>query len=313
MSILVIGATGLVGPPLVRALLARGEAVVAVSRAGAGPAGVAGDRRDPRAIAALARARRVTTVIDLLAYVPGDTLPLIGALEGLVERYLLVSSMDVYRNYEGLHRKAEPEPVLEPMDESAPLRVTRHPYRTAPRRPTDASDAWLDDYDKIPLEEALRRSSLRHAILRLPMVYGPGDRQQRFAWILSPMLAGRARLVVDPRWAAWRTTYGFVGDVADAIAHCASRSQAPDGVFNLGDADPPDHRAWIARFADALGWPGRVDLRDAPADSPISGLNLAYTLIADSRAFREAFAWSEPTPLSERLARTIAEQRSRQA
>jgi nucleoside-diphosphate-sugar epimerase len=310
MSILVIGATGFIGAPLVRALRARGEDVIAASRAGAGPDGVACDRRDPAALARLAQGRRATTVVDLLAYTTADTLPLMAALAGRIDRYVLVSSMDVYRNYEGLHRKAQPEPVGGPLDEASPLRTTRFPYRTQPRRPADAGESWLDDYDKIPLETALRESGMRHTILRLPMVYGPGDRQRRFAWILSPMLAGRARIVTDPAWAAWRTTYGFVSDVADAVARCACASTAVGGTFNLGEADPPDHRAWIARFAGALHWEGEVDQRPAPPDSPLAALNLAYPLIADTRAFRETFAWAEPTPLEGRLAQTVADHRA---
>jgi nucleoside-diphosphate-sugar epimerase len=311
MTVLVIGATGFIGQPLVRALLARGEEVAAASRGGAGPCGVVCDRRDVAAVVALAAARRVRTVIDLLAYTEADTLPLFDALSGGVERYVLASSLDVYRNYEGLHRKAAPDPILEPMDEGAPPRASRHPYRAEPRRPADSPDAWLDDYDKIPLEEGLHRADLIHTILRLPMIYGPGDRQQRFRWIISPTLGGRQRLAIDPAWAAWRTTYGFVDDVADAIAQSACHAGAPDGTFNLGEAEPPHHATWVARFGRAIGWTGAIVLRPAPPDSPIANLNLAYPLIADTRAFREAYAWREPTALEERLERTVAEQRAR--
>jgi nucleoside-diphosphate-sugar epimerase len=311
MTVLVLGATGFVGAPLVRALLAGGEEVAAASRSGGGPAGVACDRADAKAVAALVRHRRVRAVIDLLAYTPADTLPLIDALAGRVERYVLASSMDVYRNYEGLHRKADPGPILTPLDEASPLRAGRHPYRAAPRREAGSADAWLDDYDKIPLEEALRSADLAHVILRLPMVYGPGDRQRRFRWIASPMLKGASRLVVDPAWAVWRTTYGFVDDVADALAQASRHPGAHSGTFNVGEPDPPDHTEWVARFARLLGWTGAVELRPAPPDSPIAALDLAYPLVADTRAFREAYAWREPTLVDERLARTIADERIR--
>ena len=310
MTILVIGGTGFIGAPLVRALMARGEDVVAISRGGGGPGGVGCDRGDVSRLVALARTRGVDTVIDLLAYTRADTFPLFEAFGGRVERYALASSLDVYRNYEGLHRKADPDPILQPLDEGAPLRTTRHPYRADPRRAAGAADAWLDDYDKIPLEDALRRADLRHTILRLPMTYGPGDRQQRFRWVISPMLAGRPRLAIDPAWAAWRTTYGFVDDVADALAHAATHPGASDRTFNLGDPEPPDHREWVRRFARTLDWPGAVETRPAPQDSPLAALDLRYPLVADTRAFRAACAWREPTVLEERLERTIAEQRS---
>ena len=41
---------------------------------------------------------------------------------------------------------------------------------------------WVDDaYDKIPVERAvLGNPALPGIVLRLPMVYGPGDRLHRF-------------------------------------------------------------------------------------------------------------------------------------
>ena len=311
MTVLVLGATGFIGAPLVRALLARGEEVVAASRGGGGPGGVACDRGDVGALVTLAASCRARTVIDLLAYTQAGALPLFEALGGLVERYLLVSSLDVYRNYEGLHRKADPDPIVGPLNERAPLRASRYPYRADPRRAPNAPDAWLDDYDKIPLEEALRLADMRHTILRLPMTYGPADRQQRFSWAISPMLKARERLAIDPAWAAWRTTYGFVDDVADALARSARDVAGGDGTFNLGEPEPPDHAEWVARFARTLGWSGEVELRAAPPTSPLAALDLSYPLIADTRAFRRVYGWHEPTTLEERLERTAAEQHSR--
>lgn len=312
MTILVIGATGFIGRPLVSSLRSRGREVIALSRH-PNVTGDACDRTDIAALSRIAKRRNVQIVIDLIAYTEGDTLPLIEALAGHVEKYLLVSSLDVYRNYEGLHRKREPTLIVDPLDEDSPVREGRYPYRKSSPRPNGSPDAWLDDYDKIPLEQALRRSGQPHAILRLPMVYGPGDRQQRFAWTISPMLKGKDRLVVDPGWAAWRTTYGFVDDVADAIAVAACSGGALKGTFNLGEADPPDHQTWISRFADALGWAGNVVWRDAPPQSAIDQLNLKYTLVADTRRFRAATGWSEPTPPQERYVRTIAEQERQDA
>jgi hypothetical protein len=144
-------------------------------------------------------------LIDLLAYTVADTNPLCRALDGEVERWVMASSCDVYRNYEGLHRKADPAPIVGSLAEDSPLRTTRYPYRSDRLRPADAPDAWMVDYDKIPLEEALlARPSLGGVVMRLPMVFGPGDRQRRFRWLLRPMLAHAPNLMVDPAWAAWR-------------------------------------------------------------------------------------------------------------
>ena len=277
MTVLVLGATGFIGPHVIAALAAAGEETIGASRGGAGPHGAALDRGDAAAVRSLVRARRVTSVVDLLAYTEADTLPLLEALDGEVGRWVMASSCDVYRNYEGLHRKAAPEPIVGALTEASPLRTVRHPYRAEPRRAADAADAWMDDYDKIPLEAALlARPSLGGAVLRLPRVFGPGDRQRRFRWIVRPMLAGEPRLAADPAWLRWRTTYGYVADVAHALATAAAHPDAAQGVFNIGRSDVGDHRDWIERFAAALDWEGRVAEARAGAGSPLAGLDLGY-------------------------------------
>jgi len=312
MTVLLLGATGFIGPRVAEALRADGREVVSVSRRGGGPGGVAADRRDAARLLTLARERKVRTVIDLIAYTEADTAPLWAAFDGEVERWVMASSCDVYRNYEGLHRKASPPPISGPLTEGSPLRATRYPYRSDPPRDAGAADAWLDDYDKIPLESALlARPGLGGVVLRLPMVFGPGDRQRRFRWLLRPMLAGEAQLVVDPGWAAWRTTYGYVADVAHALATAAIHPATGGRIYNLGRADVTDHRDWVGRFAKALDWSGAVTEAPAPSGSPIAGLDLRYPLWVDSGAFRRTYNWREPSLLEDALLRTAADERDR--
>lgn len=73
--------------------------------------------------------------------------------------------------------------------EDAPLRSRAFPYRRAALRAADDPDQYLDDYEKIPIEAAVLRRAGAWTILRLPMVYGPGAKQRRFAWAIEPMLA----------------------------------------------------------------------------------------------------------------------------
>ena len=226
MRIMVLGATGFIGPAVVARLTAMGHQAVAVSRGGgpeaAGVQALSADRNDAAAVARLAAERRLDGVIDLLGFTIANTAPLLAALSGRVGRYVLASSGDVYAQYDGLHRKgaAPPLPIL---DEAAPLRARLHPYRAAPRRPAADPQAWMDDYDKIPIERAaLAAEGLEACVVRLPMVFGPRDRQRRFAWAIAPMLAGEAVIEVDAGWAAWRTSYGFVDDVAQGLALAAA-------------------------------------------------------------------------------------------
>jgi nucleoside-diphosphate-sugar epimerase len=312
MTILVLGATGFIGPHVVAALLARDAEAIGASRSGAGPHGASVDRRDVRAVKALVRLRRVTTVIDLLAYTEADTFGLLDALDGEVDRWVMASSCDVYRNYEGLHGHASAEPIAGPLDETSPLRTRLYPYRLAPPRDPRAADARMDDYDKIPLETALQaRPALGGTILRLPMVFGPADRQRRFRWAIAPMLSGKPAIEADPAWLGFRTTYGYVEDVADAIAAASLHPSARGRTFNLGRDLAADNRGWMERFADRAGWTGEVRETVAPAGGPLASLDLRYSLTVDTSAFRTACSWDEPTPLTEALDHTIADERTR--
>lgn len=314
MKVMVLGATGFIGPPLVRALLAAGREVVAVSRhpppSQAGVVSLALDRHDPAAIAAAAQSHNVEAVIDLLAMTLTDTAPLIDALAGRVGRYVLASSGDVYRQYGALHRMEPPSPDSARLDENAPLRTRLYPYRTEPRRSADDPAAWMDGYDKIPIERAaLERAGLNAVVARLPMVYGPGDRQRRFAWAIGPMRAKAAFIAIDRAWGAWRSGYGFVDDVADGLALTATHPAA-QGVYNVGAEDAPDHRGWAARFAGALDWTGEVRTLERgavpePTRSRLDALDLSRPFVTDTARIRSHLGYREPTPPAEALARTI--------
>ena len=310
---LVLGGAGFIGRPLARVMLDAGE--VAILHRGNtilpdGVTPVVADRGDPTAVLAAVRQVRPDVVLDLLAMTAADTLPLFDRLRGEVGRYCLVSSADVYRNYSGLHRKAAPEPVLGLIGEDSPLRETRFPYRGAEPRPFDDPARWLDDYDKIPLEAALASGGLDWTVLRLPMVFGPADRQRRFDWILRPMLAGAARLVIPRRWADWRTSYGFVDDVAAGVALAARQPAAAMRTFNLGMADAPDHESWARSFAAALDWRGEIVVSDAPPEGPlgraIAALDLSYPLALDTRRIRRELGYEEPCAEVDAIRQTAA-------
>ncbi|WP_426009319.1 NAD-dependent epimerase/dehydratase family protein [Caulobacter sp. DWR2-3-1b2] len=321
MSVLVLGGTGFIGGPLVARLLADGVETVVVHHGrravSAGARSLVLDRGDTAAVLAAVREIGATTVIDLLAYTAADTLPLLDALVGQVERYVMASSIDVYANYEGLHRKGRPSPIWDRLTEDGALRASRHPYRLAKPRPASDPQAWMDDYDKIPLEEAARAAAgLEATILRLPMVFGPGDRQRRFSWAIRPMVQGRARFNITHPWAAWRATFGYVDDVAAGIALAAVHPRAGGQTYNLGRANTPTNLAWAATFAEHLGWPGEVELvhpdvaRGALA-AAVAGLDLSYPLFIDNAKIRRRLGFSEVTELDDALARTVADELGR--
>ncbi|MFL5296456.1 MAG: NAD-dependent epimerase/dehydratase family protein [Phenylobacterium sp.] len=315
MKVMVLGATGFIGPPVVGALQALGHEAVAVART-PGKDILALDRDDAARVGRAAEG--ADAVIDLLAMTLAATAPLLEALAGRVGRYVLASSGDVYRQYGALNRlEPEPEPRRR-LAEDAPLRTRLYPYRREPRRPADDPAAWMDDYDKIPIERATQaQDRLPAVIARLPMIWGPGDRQRRFAWAIAPMLAGAAALDMDDQWAGWRSTYGYVDDVAHGLALAATHSAA-HGAYNLGAAEAPDHAHWAERFAAAIGWTGAFrrlprEQVASPVRERLDALDLSIPMVTDTAKARAELGFAEVVDPTDALDRTVADEAKRLA
>ena len=97
---------------------------------------------------------------------------------------------------------------------------------------------WLDDsYDKIPVEQAvISERHLPGSILRLPFVYGPGDRLHRSFPILKRIDDGRWRYCGwEEELAAFRGPRGYVENVAEAIAVAATDDRAAGPFYNVAE------------------------------------------------------------------------------
>ena len=143
---------------------------------------------------------------------------------GAARRVVAASSIDVYRACWSVSctaaRRVPAEPV--PLTEDSPSGRNCRPIR---RRHPDAAKIfhWLDDeYDKIPVERAvLGDPELPGTVLRLPMMYGPGDRLHRFHPVLKRIDDGRRQISSRKRLAGWRSPRGYVDNVAAAMALAA--------------------------------------------------------------------------------------------
>jgi nucleoside-diphosphate-sugar epimerase len=217
MRILVLGGSGFIGPHLVRQLARMGHSVSVFHRRHTQlnlPAEqIIGDRRD------LARLRaKADVVIDLILSSGAQAKETMGAFRGVAERVVAASSIDVYRRCGVLHGSEEGplEPV--PLTEDSPLRTKLQTYPPAQVKALQQVFGWLDDdYDKIPVEHAiLSNPELPGTVLRLPMIYGPGDRIGRFYPLLRRIDDGRRLILFEEGWAAWRSRRAYVENVAAA-------------------------------------------------------------------------------------------------
>jgi nucleoside-diphosphate-sugar epimerase len=337
MKILIIGGTGFIGPHVVRELDRMGHSVSIFHR-GSTPTdlpaeSILGDRRDLAAIRP-----KADVVVDLILSSGVQAKSLMETFRGIARRVVAASSIDVYRACGVLHGSEEGplEPV--PLTEDSPLRTKLQTYPPAQIKMLQKIFGWLDDeYDKIPVERAiLSDPDLSGTVLRLPMIYGPGDHLRRFHPVLRRIDDGRRAILFEEGWAAWRTPRGYVENVAAALALAAVDDRAAGRVYNVAETPAFSELDWARKIAaaatnepasaavnassaaainasaHATAWPGEFIVlpRDRMPPHLVQPGNSAQHWEADSTRIRRELGYKEPIPLDEAIRRTIDWERS---
>lgn len=312
MKLLVIGGTRFIGAAVVRRLVEDGHQVAVLTRGQSPyspPAGVhriQGDRdclaESRAAIAAFAPA----AVLHNVVAVERHAREAVDLLRGLCGRLIMTSSCDVYRAYGRLTGSEPGPPDPTPLDETSPLRESRFPYRDRfdPGHP-------LYDYDKIPAEEiVLGERELPGTVLRLPMVLGPQDYQHRLFGFFRPMLDDRPSKVMQSSYAVWRSTYGYVENVAYAMAAACVDERAKGRTYNIADWNL-SMLEQIELLRPLTGWKGALVLlpKAELPESLHADLDPAQPLVCSAQRIREELNLVPPVSLEECFARTFAWER----
>ena len=247
-------------------------------------------------------------VLDIIPYTERQARDVMETFHGLAGRIVAVSSADVYRNYDGLRGKpsAPPDPV--PLTEESPLREALFPYRGS-----DIPFAYRDDYEKILVERiVLNQPGLPGTVLRLPAVYGPGNRQHRLRPHLHRIDNGRRAILLGEKQAGWCWTRGYVGNVAAAIALAVTDARGAGQTYNVGEVPTLTEREWIRLIGNVLGWRG--DVVTIPDEQLPAHLRQPYDwryhLATDTTRIREGLSYREPISQQEAIEATVRWERS---
>ena len=242
-------------------------------------------------------------VVDLILSSGVQAQSLMDAFRGVAKRVVAASSMDVYRACGVLHGSEEGplEPV--PLTEDSALRTKLQTYPPEQVRMLQQFFGWLDDdYDKIPVERAiLGDPELPGTVLRLPMIYGPGDRLRRLYPLVKRVDDGRPAILFEEAVAQWRSPRGYVENVAAALALAAVSERAAGRVYNVAEAPAFSELEWARKVAAAAGWTGRfitLPKERTPAHLVMPG-NTAQHWEADSARIREELGYRELVGLDE--------------
>ena len=266
--ILVIGGTIFIGPSVVRQLAQSGHEVAVFHRGQseiALPDGVRhihGDRATIGESRSEIAAFAPEVVVDMRAMTEADACAVADAVRDIAKRYVVVSSMDVYRAYGRLHG-SEPGPALAPpFDEDSALREKLYVYRDHAPASLAQHPAWLNDYDKILVERvALQDPELAGSVVRFPMVHGERDGQRRFYAIWRRIADGRRAILMSTGFAGFRSSRTHVDNAAHAVALVATDDRAAGRVYNVGEPDALTFSEWASLIAQLLSWGGQLVVR----------------------------------------------------
>lgn len=171
-----------------------------------------------------------------------------------------------------------------------------------------------DDYgrSKWEAEQALidvgAQTGLEWAVLRPPLVYGPGVR----ANFLSLMRAVSRGLPLPLGAIDNQRSLVYLGNLADAIRVCVVEPGAANGLFLVSDGEDVSTPELVRRVARSLG------VRPRLVSVPVSMLRLAGMLVGkraaverlvgslqvDSTCIRRTLGWTPPFSIDEGLTET---------
>ncbi|HEU5098650.1 MAG TPA: NAD(P)-dependent oxidoreductase [Roseiflexaceae bacterium] len=260
MQVFVAGATGALGIPVLRQLIARGHDVVGMTRSNAkraliehlGARAVVADALDARALAQAVREAAPTHVLQLLTALPkngpmraadiaatnqlwieGTANLLQAAIAAGAKRLVGESFVTVYGYGDlGVRPRAEDElPPLPDLDPS--LRAVVEALRSLEQQ----------------LQHANQQQQIETIILRYGMFYGAESASTRY--MVGELRKRRVPLVGGARGLA---SLIHIEDAAAATVAALERGE-PGAIYNIADDEPVDFNEFLAAAAATVGAP----------------------------------------------------------
>jgi len=258
---------------------------------------IEGDRTNDSALEAARSTVAPDVVVDLVAYKPREVETAVSVFEDL-DAYVYISSGAAYGDEEIPKREDE----------------TRLFECTAEEAVDDSGSSYgprKAEGDRIVARAAER--GVNAMSIRPPIVYGPHDYTDRFAYWIDRVATHDRVLVPGDGTNLWHRAYA--GDVASGIRTIAEAG-SPGESYNVGDRTAPTMSGMVELLAAAL----ETDVELVPASE--RELSVADLSLEDFPLYRDpphllsteklaSIGW-EATPLAESMAASVAAYRERQ-
>lgn len=298
MNILVAGATGAVGLPLVRALCTQGHRVTGMTRPGPGVdrlrelgADVStADAFDAAEVREAIEAAEPDVVIDQLTWLPANPADIIKVMpndtrlhrEGGSNLLAAAEAMGVSRfamQSRGFYLDA---PSGKLADEKAGLRSD------APGEIGDSARTFGEYESRV-----LGSPKMAGVVLRYGFFYGPGTWYRPDGAVADQVRNGQASIIGEGN-AVWSFVH-----IDDAVAATVASLTAEPGVYNVVDDDPLPVVEWLPAFARWVDGPEppRVSVEDALKNAGVEAVYYHCSLTGASNSRAKTKLGFVPRPL----------------
>ena len=297
MKVLVIGGTKFIGRAIVRIANAQGHDVAVFHRGETEPevtdqaVHIHGDNLTIMSQIDEISGFAPDVAIDTTQFDTERTEAVVSALTGVVDRYVLLSSMDVYVAYGRLHRTELGPLQPMPMNEDAELR----------KLPGFGLTETIDNL--LAEKVVLNQSALPATVTRLPGVFGPFDYQRRVESIVDKLEESDGVVKLHPIQANFRWSWGYVDNVAEMILLAAGDHEPGNHIYNIGFPEGISVEEQHRMVADAIDWSGEIVVAEDGTEPPEQ--NLAQHWIADTSKFRRDFDFREQFSIEEAFKLTV--------
>lgn len=245
MKILVIGGTKFLGYHLIQSLLLEGFAVTMFNR-GVSPnpfsdqvEHISGDRDDFDAFYSSLHRRNFDAVIDLIGYRPEQIDAAVRTFRGRIQRYVFISSGQVYLVTENRRQPAREEDYFQPIIACPPGEEAGYEYGIGKRGCEDR------------LEQAYQENRFPAVRLRCPIIHGPKDYTLRLYSYMVRIQDGHPLIIPEGRDNLIRHIY--VKDVVHAIITILKTPGIKGRAYNVASREVMRLHEFLQLTARAMG------------------------------------------------------------
>ena len=304
MRVLVIGGTGFLGTHVVNRLIDKKYDVFLFNKDGSSREEVREvileDRKNIKKYRNKFESLKLDVVIDVVPYFKKDAEDVITTFKGITRKLVAISSSDVYYAFGILNNLETGSIVNDSLTEKSKLRKSRFIYHGV--------GGGMDEYEKIHIEEVYMKSEdINITILRVPMIYGPGDRYHRLFEYIKRMADDRPCILMEEGFSQWKWSKIYVKNLVEAVLLTIESGKSNGKIYNVASSETVTMKEWVLKIGRVFGWEGKIFSLspDALPDRFCTSMNTKQNIIIDSSLIRKELYYKEKYSIEEAIKETI--------